>query len=331
MRGRANPQMQMFSYIPIDSWVEEKHPLRPILDMVERVLAELSPEFDAIYSATGRPSIPPEQLLKALLLQVLFTIRSEGQLLEHLRFNLLYRWFVGLSPDARIWDETVFTKNRDRLLSGKIADRFFEQVLEEAKRRGLTSSSHFIVDGTLVQAWASFKSFQPKEPDADQAADEKKSGDDNDDFGSGGDAGNPAVDFRGEKRGDATFTQATGTAEREAAHAMALDLPGKGPKTLGSDKAYDVAEHVEDLRLAGVTPHVATKQTGSALDGRTTRHPGYAVSQRKRKLVEEIFGWLKTVGPMRRPHLRGRAKLGWWFKFSVAVYNLLRIRNLCAA
>ena len=379
MRGRTSQQMPMFSYIPMDSWVQENHPLRPILEMVDRVLLGLSPEFDAIYSKTGRPSIPPEQLLKALLLQVLFTIRSEGQLLEHLRFNLLYRWFVGLAPGDRIWDETVFTKNRERLLSTKIAIRFFELVLEQAKELGLVSNQHFTVDGSMVHAWASFKSFQPKEDQPpsmgkkEEASPPEKKGPPppkNDDFGSGGDAGNPAVDFRGERRSNEThesktdpesrlykkskgseaklaylghvmmenrnglavdvrLTEANGTAERDAAHDMALDLPGSHRKTLGADKGYDVAEHVEDIRLAGVTPHIARKNT-SVLDMRTTRHPGYDVSQRKRKLVEEIFGWLKTVGPMRRPHLRGKKKLSSWFAFSVAVYNLVRIRNLVA-
>jgi transposase len=378
MRGRTSQQMPMFSYIPIDSWIEEKHPLRPIQEMVDRILLELSPQFDAIYSKTGRPSIPPEQLLKALLLQVLFTIRSEGQLLEHLRFNLLYRWFVGLAPDDRIWDETVFTKNRERLLSGKIAFYFFELVLGEAKKLGLISDQHFTVDGTMVHAWASFKSFQPKEEQdsgsiKEQAPPPEKKDPPppkNDDFGSGGDVSNPGVDFRGERRTNEThqsktdpesrlykkskgseaklaflghvmmenrhglavdtrLTEANGKAERDAAYEMALDLPGSHQKTLGADKGYDVEEHVEDIRAAGVTPHIARK-SNSALDERTTRHPGYEVSQRKRKLVEEIFGWLKTVGPMRRPHLRGKRKLAGWFAFSVAVYNLVRIRNLVA-
>lgn len=365
----------MFSYIPIDSWVEADHPLRATQKMVDEVLADLSPEFDAIYANTGRPSIPPEQLLKALLLQVLFTLRSEAQLLEHLRFNLLYRWFVGLNPGDRIWDETVFSKNRDRLLGGEIASKFFTLVLERANALGLTSSEHFTVDGTLLQAWASFKSFLPKDAPAGDLGTEarvegkKKPGDD--DFGSGGDSGNPGVDFRGERRSNKTHesktdpesrlykkskgseaklgflghammenrnglvvdvrvTAANGTGEREAALDMALDLPGTHSKTLGADKGYDVAEHIEDIRLAGVTPHFARKAT-STIDERTTRHPGYEISQRKRKLVEEVFGWLKTVGPMRRPHLRGRKKLEWWFTFSVAVYNLVRIRNLTAA
>jgi transposase len=380
MRGRTSQQMPMFSYIPIDSWVTEKHPLRPIQEMVDRVLLELSPHFDAIYSGTGRPSIPPEQLLKALLLQVLFTIRSEAQLLEHLRFNLLYRWFVGLAPDDRIWDETVFTKNRERLLSGKISFRFFELVLDQAKEQGLISDDHFTVDGTMVHAWASFKSFQPKEElnpsstkeeePAPKKEKENPPPPKNDDFGSGGDASNPGVDFRGQRRTNEThqsttdpesrlfkkskgseaklaflghvmmenrhglavdtrLTDANGTAERDAAYEMALDLPGSHQKTLGADKGYDAAEHIEDIRSAGVTPHIACK-SNSALDERTTRHPGYAVSQRKRKLVEEIFGWLKTVGLMRRPHLRGKKKLASWFAFSVAVYNLVRIRNLMA-
>lgn len=381
MRGRTNQQMPMFSYIPIDSWVDDDHPLRTILEIVDRVLVKLSPEFDAIYAKTGRPSIPPEQLLKALLLQVLFTLRSEGQLLEHLRFNLLYRWFVGLAPGDRIWDETVFSKNRERLLAGKIANKFFELVLSEAKARDLTSNQHFTVDGTILHAWASFKSFQPKEEEvvADNSVSEspktsqpeKEDPPKNDDFGSGGDPGNPAVDFRGEKRSNKTHesttdsesrlykkskgseaklaylghvmmenrnglvvdvrvTQANGTAERDAAHEMALDLPGSHAKTLGADKGYDVADHIEDIRLAGMTPHFAKKAT-SALDERTTRHPGYDVSQRKRKLVEEIFGWGKTVGPLRRPHFRGRKRMEWWFTFTMAAYNLVRIRNLSVA
>ena len=344
------------------------------MELVDQTMIELSPEFDAIYAKTGRPSIPPEQLLKALLLQVLFTLRSEGQLLEHLRFNLLYRWFVGLAPGDRIWDETVFSKNRELLLVGKIASKFFELVLKQADEKGLTSNQHFTVDGTLVQAWASFKSFLPKEDlntEITPSESDKKDKPKDDDFGSGGDPGNPGVDFRGEKRSNKThesqtdpesrlykkskgseaklaylghvmmenrnglavdvrLTQASGTAEREASHDMALDLPGTHTKTLGADKGYDVADHIEDIRLAGVTPHFARKET-SILDERTTRHAGYEVSQRKRKLVEEIFGWLKTVGPMRRPHLRGRKKMEWWFTFSLAVYNLVRIRNLMAA
>jgi transposase len=361
MRGRPNQQVPLFSVIPIDSWIEETHPLRGIAVRVEPILKALSHDFDAIYSSTGRPSIPPEQLLKALLLQVLYTIRSEGQLLEHLRFNLLYRWFVGLAPDARIWDETVFSKNRDRLLNGAIASKFFQKVLEMAESEGLVSNDHFSVDGTQIQAWASHKSFQPKVED-------KKSGSGNDD------PGNPSIDFHGEKRTNETHesktdpesrlykkskgaesklsylghalmenrnglvvdtqvTHADGTAERDSAMGMAMRISTEHRKTVGADKAYDTENFVEVLGALNVTPHVAQntkRRGGSAIDERTTRHPGYEVSQKKRKLIEEIFGWLKTVGPMRRPHFRGLKRMSWWFKFSVAVYNLLRIRNLTA-
>jgi transposase len=353
----------MFSVIPIDSWIEEKHPLRGISALVEPILAELSRDFDAIYSPTGRPSIPPEQLLKALLLQVLYTIRSEAQLLEHLRFNLLYRWFVGLRPDSRIWDETVFSKNRDRLLNGAIASKFFQKVLELAEAGDLISNDHFSVDGTQIQAWASHKSFQPKD-------------DSNNDGGGGtNDPGNPSIDFHGEKRTNETHesktdpesrlykkskgaeaklsylghalmenrnglvvnvrvTEANGTAERDAAMGMALNVSSDScKKTLGADKGYDTQDFVAVMGALNITAHVAQnteRRGGSAIDERTTRHAGYEVSQCKRKLIEEVFGWLKTVGPMRRPHFRGLKRMSWWFQFSVAVYNLLRMRNLLA-
>jgi transposase len=361
MRGQTSHQISMFSVIPIDSWIDEKHPLRAMSKLVEPLLESLSKDFDAIYSSTGRPSIPPEQLLKALLLQVLFTIRSEGQLLEHLRFNLLYRWFVGLRPDENIWDETVFSKNRERLLNGSVANKFFEKVLQIAEAGNLVSNDHFTVDGTQIQAWASHKSFQPKE------GVDKKPGDKG-----GDDPGNPSVDFHGEKRTndthesktdaesrlykkskgseaklsymghalmenrnglvvDACVTLADGTAERDAAMGMAMKISNEQPKTLGADKGYDTKAFVAVMREFNVTPHVAqnsARRGGSAIDDRTTRHEGYAISQKKRKLVEEIFGWLKTIGPMRRPHFRGKKRIAWWFKFSVAVYNLVRIRNL---
>lgn len=365
MRGKSDKQIPMFSVIPIDSWIEEKHPLRPIQTMVDAILEEMSPEFDAIYSSTGRPSIPPEQLLKALLLQVLYTIRSEGQLLEHLRFNLLYRWFVGLAPDSRIWDETVFSKNRERLLNGEIAQKFFKKVLEKAELEKLISHDHFSVDGTQIHAWASHKSFQPKDGSAPSQPEKPKN--DKDD-----DPGNPTVDFHGQKRSnqthqsttdpesrlykkskgsesklsylghalmenrhglvvDARVTEANGTAERDAALGMIFNLAGEHRKTIGADKNYDTEGFVATSAALHATPHVSQnteRRGGSAIDARTTRHAGYEISQRKRKLIEEVFGWLKTVGPMRRPHLRGQKKMDWWFKFSVAVYNLVRIRNL---
>ena len=367
MRGRTNQQISMFSVIPVDSWIEESHPLRAMANLVNPILEELSPDFDAIYAGTGRPSIPPEQLLKALLLQVLYTLRSEGQLLEHLRFNLLYRWFVGLAPDSRIWDETVFSKNRERLLNGDVASKFFAKVLEKAQAENLVSNQHFSVDGTQIQAWASHKSFQVKGTPG--TSDKKPGGDDDNN-----DPGNPTVNFHGEKRtnethesktdpesrlykkskgsesklsylGHATMenrngivvsarvTEANGTAERDAAMGMALHLPGSHQKTLGADKNYDTKDFVAVMGKNKVTPHVAQnieRRGGSAIDARTTRHAGYEVSQRKRKLIEEVFGWLKTVGPMRRPHFRGTRRMAWWFKFSVAVYNLVRIRNLTA-
>jgi transposase len=351
----------MYSVIPLESWIEAEHPLRAISELVEPILAALSPDFDRIYASTGRPSIPPEQLLKSLLLQVLYSLRSEGQLLEHLRFNLLYRWFVGLAPDDRIWDETVFSKNRDRLLNGEIAAKFFQKVLEVAKLEDLVSEDHFTVDGTQIHAWASHKSFQPKE-----SRDKEPPSD-------GG--GNPSVDFHGQRRTnethesttdpesrlfkksngsesklsylghalmenrnglvvDARVTEANGTAERDAAMGMVLNVSSdQKRKTLGADKDYDTKDFVGVLSELNVTPHVAQnlrRGGGSAIDGRTTRHAGYEISQRKRKLVEEVFGWLKTVGPMRRPHFRGRNQMEWWFRFSTAVYNLVRIRNLTA-
>jgi transposase len=346
----------MFSYVPMEAQVPEKHPLRRIRDLVDPVLERLSGRFDKIYSHTGRPSIPPEQLLKALLLQVLYTIRSELQLMEQIRFNLLYRWFVGLSPDEKTWDETVFSKNRDRLLAGDIARAFFEEILEEARKRNLLSKDHFSVDGTLIEAWASHKSFKPK--------------DDDDERGNGS-PGSKDVDFHGEKRTnethesktdpecrlykkskgseamlsymghvmmenrnglavDANVTEANGTAERDAALSMAMDLPGKHRKTLGADKNYDVQEHNEELRSMNVTPHPATKKH-TKIDGRTLRHEGYEASQIVRKRIEQIFGWVKTVGPMRKVHLRGRRKVSWLFEFSLGVYNLVRISNLSEA
>jgi len=356
MRGHNTNQIQLFSYVPIESQVPQNHPLRSIRDLVDPVLERISGRFDEIYSKTGRPSIPPEQLLKALLLQVLYTIRSELQLMEQIQFNLLYRWFVGLSPDDKVWDETVFSKNRDRLLDGDIAQAFFEEVIADARKRKLLSKDHFSVDGTLIEAWASHKSFKPKDED----------GPGNGSGGTG--AGNVEADFRGEKRAndthesttdpecrlykktkgseaklsylghvmmenrnglavDACVTESNGTAERDAAFAMAMDLPGEHRKTLGGDKNYDTKDHNEDLRTLKITPHPAAKKQTS-LDQRTLRHGGYEASQKVRKRIEEIFGWLKTVGPMRKVHLRGRRKVEWQFRFALAVYNLVRIRNL---
>jgi len=324
---------------------------------VDTALTALSSKLAKLYAATGRPSIAPEKLLRALLLQVLYSIRSERMLMEQLDYNLLFRWFVGLDLDAPIWNVTVFTKNRDRLLEGEVATAFFEQVLAQAKAQHLLSDEHFTVDGTLIEAWAGQKSFKKTvEPAPGSPSD---------------DPGNPSVNFRGERRTNATHvsttdpearlykkaagqeaklcflghvlmenrnglvvqatvTPATGTAERDAALALVDAQAPAGRITLGGDKNYDTAAFVAALRERQVTPHVAqhlTRRT-SAIDGRTTRHAGYAVSQQKRKRVEEVFGWLKTVGLVRKVKLRGVPRVGWLFTFAAAVYNLVRMRNL---
>ena len=355
MRGDDEIQDGVFSYISPEQRIPQDHPLRTIRKLVDAVLRELSPEFTKLYAKVGRPSIAPEKLLRALLLQVLYTVRSERQLMEQLEYNLLFRWFVGLSMDDKVWNATVFSKNRDRLLAGRIDELFFERVLVGARELDLLSTEHFTVDGTLVEAWAGHKSFQRRGKRPTAPPD---------------DPGNPTVDFSGKKRSNQThqsttdpearlfrksngtesklcfaghilmenrnglavdvdLTEATGRAEREAALVLAASLPGKHRVTLGGDKAYDVREFVEQLRSVQVTPHIAAKQVSyTAIDGRTMRHPGYALSQRKRKRVEEIFGWLKTVGLMRKTRHRGVARVGWMFRFATAVYNLVRIRNL---
>ncbi len=353
MRGQDRQQSGMFSYISPEQRVPENHPLRAIRAMTDEALSALSAKFQELYATVGRPSIAPEKLLRALLLQVLYTVRSERLLMEQLDYNLLFRWFVGLNMDDAVWDPTVFTKNRERLLDGDIAQGFLEQAVSQAREKGLLSDEHFTVDGTLIEAWAGQKSFKSKE----------KSG------RSGDSSSNPGMDFRGERRSNAThqsttdgearlykkakgqeaklcylghvlmenrnglvvnthFSQATGTAEREAAVMMCDEIPGSHRVTLGGDKGYDVREFVRELRQMRVTPHVATKERGTALDGRTTRHAGYGISQRKRKAVEEVFGWLKTIGLMRKTRHRGTLRAGWMFTFTAAVYNLIRMRNL---
>jgi len=357
MRGHDTQQAGMFSYLSPEERVPMTHPLRPIRHYVDTALTALSPQVAKLYAHTGRPSIAPEKLLRALLLQVLYSLRSERLLMEELQYNLLFRWFVGLDLDAPVWDVTVFTKNRDRLLAGEVASAFFEQVLAQAKAHSLLSDEHFTVDGTLIEAWAGQKSFKQKTDAAPVPPPD--------------DPGNPSVDFRGERRTNATHasttdpearlykkasgqeaklcflghvlmenrhglvvnamvTQATGTAEREAALALVDTRFPTQRITLGGDKNYDTAAFVEALRVRQVTPHVAqhTTRRTSAIDGRTTRHPGYAVSQQKRKRVEEIFGWLKTVGLLRTVKLRGVRRVDWLFTFAAAAYNLVRIRNL---
>jgi len=353
MRGDDRQQGAMYSYISPEARVPQDHPLRAIRALVDEVLRELSPRFEGLYAKVGRPSIPPEKLLRGQLLQILYTVRSERQLMEQLDYNLLFRWFVGLNMDDTVWDPTVFTKNRERLLEGEVATAFLERVVAQAQQRGLLSGEHFTVDGTLIEAWASLKSFKRKDGEPSTPDD----------------PGNPTVNFHGEHRGNATHasttdpearlarkgpgkeaklayqghalmdnrhglvvnacaTQASGTAEWEAAVELATALPR--PVTLGADKGYDTHAFVKALRALEVTPHVAqnTSKRSSAIDGRTTRHAGYQVSQQKRKLVEEIFGWLKTVGLLRQTRHRGARRVDWIFTFAAAVYNLVRIRNL---
>jgi transposase len=346
----------MFSYLSPEERVPAEHPLRPIRLMVDDALQALSPVFSGLYSGYGRPSIPPEKLLRALLLQVLYTVRSERMLMEQLEYNLLFRWFVGLNMDEAVWVPTVFTKNRDRLLEGDVAEKFFQLVLTEARGAGLLSDEHFSVDGTLIEAWASQKSFQRKDQPAPPPDD----------------PGNPTVDFHGEKRSndthesttdpdarlarksggheaklaycgnvmienrnglvvDTELLQCNGTAERDAAMLMAERVDGMERITLAADKGYDTKDFVSEMRGMNMTPHVSQntkRQGGSAIDGRTTRHEGYQVSQRKRKRIEEVFGWTKTVGTLRKTRHRGLETVRWVFTFTAAAYNLVRMRNL---
>jgi len=352
MRGADQQQSGMFSYISAERRVPKDHPLRTVRVMVNAALKELGARFDELNASGGRPSIAPEKLLRALLLQVLYTVRSERMLMEQLDYNFLFRWFVGLSIDDPVWDVTVFTKNRERRLKGEVAQGFFHAVVEQARAQGLLSDEHFTVDGTLIEAWAGHKSFKRK-------ADERQTPPD--------DPGNPSVDFHGERRRNAThqsttdpearlarkgagqeaklsyaghvemdhrhglvvntrLTQASGRAEPEAALAMVEEIAGFGRVTLGADKGYDQKELVRELREHRVTPHVAQKPN-SAIDRRTTRRPGYLLSQRRRKRVEEIFGWLKTVGGLRKTRYRGVARVGWTFTFAATAYNLVRMRN----
>jgi transposase len=373
MRGPELSQSSMFSYLSIEDRIPQDHPLRTMRRLLGPVLSELSPRFSALYSNTGRPSIPPEQLLRALLLQILYTIRSERQLMEQLDDNLLFRWFVGLNPDDPIWVPTVFTKNRDRLLDGNIAEAFFNAVLKHADSNTLLSHEHFTVDGTLLEAWASHKSFRPIDDPKPPSSDDGE-GDD-----PGGEAplsNNPHLNFRGEKRSNLTHRSTTdpdarlakkrvgarsmlsyqasvvmenrhglivGTdvrspshhAEREAALEMLTILDPSGRRkrrTLGADKGYDTDDFVDAVRGLGFTPHITPNVHGrrfrSTIDARTIRHEGFAISQRKRKLVEEYFGWGKVVGVLRKLHHRGRDLVGWIFTFTSAAYNLVRLRRI---
>jgi transposase len=343
----------MFSYLSPETRVRPDHPLRAIRQMTDEVFKRLSPRFARLYSDIGRPSIPPEQLLRALLLQSLYTIRSERLLMEEIDYSILFRWFIGLSLDEPIWSPTSFSKNRDRLLDGDVAAAFFDAVRAQAEAAGLMSDEHFTVDSTMLEAWASLKSFQRKDAPPSEPPD---------------DPGNPTVNFHGETRKNDTHasttdpdaqlyrkgkgkeaklaylghvlldnrhglvanvcaTAATGTAERDAA--VVLLTPEDRAKTVGGDKNFDVASFVAAVREMEITPHVAQKDH-SAIDARTTRHAGYDVSQRKRKLIEQVFGWMKTVGGLRKLRHRGGELVDWVLTFTAAAYNLVRMRTLLA-
>jgi transposase len=360
MRGGDFQQSAMFSYLSPEQRVPADHPLRVIRRVCDEILTQLSGLFTTMYSEMGRPSVAPEKLLRALLLQVLYTVRSERMLMEQLDYNLLFRWFVGLNMDEAVWHVTVYTKNRDRLLQADVAKKFFALVVAEARRLDLMSDEHFTVDGTLLEACASLKSFKKTDGGAEPPVD---------------DPGNPTVDFHGEKRSNQTHSsstdadamlarkgsgkeaklsysghvlmenrnglvanvevmQANGTAERDAALVMIEAIPGDHPVTVGADKGYDTKDFVAEVRNLKATPHVAQNihaRRSSAIDGRTTRHAGYAISQAKRKRVEEIFGWMKTVGGMTKLRHRGLPVVGWMFTFAAAAYNLVRMRNLTPA
>jgi transposase len=364
MRGEDQRSEGIFSYVRLEQRVAADHPLRAIRELIDAALNELSRDFGKLYARDGRPSIPPERLLRALLLQAFYTVRSERQLMEQLDYNLLFRWFVGLSIDDPVWNATVFCKNRDRLLDGDIATKFFASVLNLPQVRKLLSSEHFSVDGTLIEAWASMKSFVPKDGGGDPPSGTS---------GGGSGGRNAERDFHGEKRKndthastndpdarlfrkgagkeaklchmghlmtenrhglivDARLTEANGTAERTTALEMIEDNAGPG-STVGADKNYDTAEFVAGCRDCGCTPHVSQNNTNrrSAIDARTTRHPGYRISTIKRKRIEEPFGWIKTVGGLRKTRHRGRGLVEWFFVLTACAYNLVRIPKILAA
>jgi transposase len=357
MRGIDHQQSHMFSYLSPEARVSKDHPLRAIRSMVDEVLRGLSAQFDGMYAREGRPSIAPEKLLRAQLLQLLYSIRSERLLMEEIDYSILFRWFVGLNLDEEVWDATVFTKNRDRLLEGDVAKQFLALVVEQARAQHLTSDEHFTVDGTLLEAWAGMKSYQRKDGNNPPADD---------------DPGNPTVNFHGEQRSNRTHQsktdpeakmarkgegkeaklsysgnllvenqnglivnaiawEANGTAERDTALLMLEQIPGNRRVTVGGDKGFDTTDFIAECRHMQVTPHIAQndgRRGGSAIDLRTTRHAGYQISQRKRKRIEECFGWLKTIALLRKVRHRGLCKVDWVFTFACAAYNLVRLRNL---
>lgn len=345
MRGLEGTQVELFAYIQLESRIPKEHPLRRIKPLVDHVLSELDGEFEGLYSGMGRPSIPPEQLLRASLLQILYTIRSERQLVEQLDYNLLFRWFVGLGLEGMVWDATSFTKNRERLLDGGIARKFLEEVIGLADTARLLSEEHFTVDGTLIEAWASQKSFQAKADSDDDPGNfrgQKRTNDSHHSItepdarlykkGAGKEAklcfmGHVLMENRHGLVVNTQTTLATGTAEREAALAMVKDKTGI---TLGGDKGYDAWQFHQDLKTQKITSHVAWKEDRwpGVERWEILQSRGYKISQVKRKRIEEVFGWMKTVGSMRKVKLRGLPLVSWLFDLNAAAYNLTRIKNL---
>jgi transposase len=358
MRGNDERSGDLFSYVDLEARVRRDHPLRVIREIVNTALEALAGDFGALYSPIGRPSIPPEKLLRAMLLQAFYSIRSERQLMERLEYDLLFRWFVGIGVDDAAWDHSSFSKNRDRLLEGDIAAKFLQAVLAQPKVKRLLSTDHFSVDGTLIEAWASMKSVRPRDTTGGN--------------GSSGGGRNAEADFHGQKRTNQThgsttdpearlykkgkgkeaklcfmghglmenrhgllvdtcLTLADGHAERVAGLHMIEPFADQAQAiTLGADKGYDAEDFVNELRSMRVTPHVAQNTNGrrSAIDGRTTWHPGYGVSLRIRKRIEEAFGWIKTIGGQRKTRFRGIERVGWAFTFAAAAYNLVRLPKL---
>ena len=349
MRGEVNPQAEVFSYVDLNSRIPKHHPIRQIRAIVDEALETLEPAFEEMYSSRGRPSIPPEQLLRALLLQILYTIRSERLLMERIDYDLLFRWFVGLGIDESVWDHSVFSKNRDRLMSFNVDELLFEAIKKQGYAKQLLSRDHFTVDGTLLEACASLKSFRPKEWDGDDDRDnfhgEKRS---NDTHVSTTDAdsrlyrkgfGKEAkLNYMGHivtenRNGLIVETQVSeaGTSQEWIAALHMLRRQSVRPhRTVGADKGYDVRKFVTPCREMGITPHVAIRTRGSGVDRRTTRHEGYAISQIKRKRVEEPFGWMKTYGLMRKLRHRGRENIDWLFRLTATAYNIIRLRRLMA-
>lgn len=356
MRGSDNKTEAMFVYLSPETYVPKNHPLRPIRAMVDKALAELDAEFEAMYSHTGRPSIPPEKLLKGLLLQAFYTIRSNRLLVEQIGYNVLFRWFLGLGLDEEVWDHSSFSTNQERLIKSDLAKLFLAKIVEQARREKLLSDEHFSVDGTLIEAWASIKSFQPKDgpkPPVGRNKERDFHGEKlkNDTHASTTDpdarlfkksAGKEAkLSYMGhvlmENRNglivDTGLTHATGTAEREAAAEMVAEVAGSKRITVGGDKNYDTKDFVATMRDLNITPHVAQNDTNrsSAIDDRTTRHEGYKVSLKVRKRIEETFGWIKSVGNLRKTRHRGVEKVDCYFTLTAAAYNLIRMRNLGVA